>query len=47
MSNTVHDQVSYIIASQNFSNMLVCTSLWCVYHMTEAVKADELTHYGW
>ena len=33
--------------SQTFHNILVHTSLWCVYYVSEAVEAIETIHYGW
>ena len=35
-------------ASQKFCDILVvCASLWCIYHVTEAVQATKGTHCGY
>ena len=35
------------LEGQMFCNVLVCASLWCIYHMTKAVQAMESTHCDW
>ena len=33
--------------SQKFYNILGCTNLWCMFHMTKAAQAVEGTCCGW